>query len=139
MITQKFTVLPQGLVESGDATYQINTETGEASYTANVKVGMLFLAKTFAMGGPFKIDPKALKSDQVKVGMKVKLGAFALEVVSLTPDKKAQANIQILSPDMTETGTAMIDCSGEYVQLIEAKVAGQVYGQNIAIQIDPTI
>ena len=80
---QKFKILPDGLVKSGTASYEVSNDLTKIDYHIEAKVGWLFFTKTLSYLGTYDIDPELLRSETFKPGTTKVVGGIVFNVVSI--------------------------------------------------------
>lgn len=136
MISTVLNVVPHGVVQSGSATINIDEFTGVIDLSESIVVGWLFFTQTIANNRELKIDPDALLSSSIKVGLKLVIGQLTLTVESVLG---TVANVSLVAQDSDKwsgvSGSAALDLSQKYFELTHLQATGVVEGSNIELEL----
>lgn len=136
MLKQKFTVVPQGIIQSGSAEYSIDETTGDGFANYDIIAGIWVLTKEVKGKGAFKADPEQFKSDNVQKAKVISVGGLVLTVLSV--DKgQASVGIALKSGDDALTGLAVLDLTNEFLTIKSGKISGNVMSQDVTLEITP--
>jgi len=136
MLKQSFTVVPQGIIQSGVVDYQIDEATGKGLGSYDIIAGFLFITKEVKGSGAFKADPKQFLSSNVKKGQVIRAGDVVLTVLDVS-NGEASVGIALQNDSDSVSGVAKLDVSKEYLSIKSATVSGNVLGYNITLEVQP--
>lgn len=114
---QNLSVLSNGVVKGGSASYQADLDTGLIHFQAAVDVGFLFITKRIQTdpGASYKVDPSMLLSKNLeKIGDKITVGPAQFSF--LTADTAGNTTVSVSIGD-TVSGEAEIDTSSEFIKI----------------------
>lgn len=133
MITQKLTIQPQGILESGTVQYSAD-QTGLIQWAVGVVAGILFFTQNYDYSGTVKIDPKYFDSALWSVGMKIAIGPFTMTVASIDQGV-ATCQVSVVDPQdqLSEAGTALVDLSQPNISVKSISLNGTIQGYDISI------
>ena len=137
MINQNFTVVPQGLIESGTVSLQIDTATGEVGLQYDIKAGVLMFSKDVAGSQSLVLDPTLLLSQNIKPGLSMTVGGVYLTFSGVVPGVSASAAIKVMSSDVTANGNAQLDLSGQYIKILGLTMSGTADGEPVTVVLEP--
>lgn len=82
------------LVRGGSITYSVDSNDGHITFVVNVEAHYLFLDHNHTVNGNYKIDPKLLSSQNLKVGQTLSIGPVHMKVTSRN-DVRATADVNV--------------------------------------------
>lgn len=127
ILQQNFNVVPHGLIQEGSVSISADTETGAISEQSKVRVGLGFFAKEFASEDHLKIDPKYLRSANIKEGMSLLFGPVTIKVTGVE-SKRALASVLVQNEVVNLRGEAVINLTEEFIYLDHVKADGTARG-----------
>lgn len=138
MITQNLSVKGiSGEVHGGSVALEIDTDGGNISYSGQIKYGPFGMLSYQIPPGNYPVPPADLKSQFfTQAGQTLTFGSVTLTVTSLAP---GQATVSIaLQGNADDTGTAILDTSGEFILLKSAVIKATVDGFNVTVGVQPS-
>lgn len=130
---KKIIVIPHDNITGGNFQYNLDTDTGDVSYTYDIEGSIFFVPISYKGQGSVKVDPKLLVSANLKIGQEIVFGIFSLTVKSVS-NGKATCDIKVVNSDISESGEALLDVSGQFVDLLTISANGTVKGFNEQIE-----
>lgn len=130
MIKQTFSVVPHGLIESGQVDFSADEKTGLIDFEETIVAGIGPFTTTDQHQGEFKIEPTLLLSTSIKPGMKMQVSFVEIYIKD-----KTTATVSINAPDMQLSGEAELDLTGEYLFINGVVLNGSVKGQSITLEL----
>lgn len=136
MIAHKLVAVPQGLIESGSVSIQVDELTGLIDFQATVVAGIGWFAKTESAADEVKIDPSLLLSKNIKVGMKWIIGSVIISIDSIA---KGVGQVSVSVQDSTKSlhGNAQVDLSHDHVSIQHVLIEGMVSGAKVVLELVP--
>jgi hypothetical protein len=132
VIKQTLTAVPQGIIQSGSVNVSADEITGLVDFNASVLAGVWVMSKTVAESDEIKIDPSLLLSVNLKPGLALKIGNTTINV-----GEDGACALAVNSPDMTLTGTAQLDLTGEYLYIEHIVLQGTVQANDVTLEFKP--
>ncbi len=145
MLSQKFNVVPQGIIKSGQVEYTVDETTGAIVAKEDIVAGVAFFTKELAEIENAKMDPSLLLSSALKKGMKLQMGSVSLEVINVS---KVVATLEITINDKVNNirgdGPAHLDLTHKYWSILDLKITGQVivpvWGPiDLVVELEPVV
>jgi hypothetical protein len=128
-----FTILSNGLVQGGSASYSVD-QFGVVTYQASVKVGKWFLSKTYQSQGTYKVDPAILSPENISLGKVITIGALVMTVLSVNT---TQALVSLVIAAQSATGNATLLNNGPVIVLNTIDATVSVLGMKLSIGLRP--
>lgn len=130
----KFKILPEGLIKSGTAGYELSNDLHEIDYHIEAKVGWLFFTKTLSYLGTYEVDPNLLLSETFKLGEKKVIGNITFQVAATTKDSA----LVVFDGPSKLRGSAKLDTS-EKVAVIQTLTATlEAAGRDVKLILEPS-
>lgn len=136
MLKQKFTIVPQGLIQSGSADYSIDEKTGKGSASYDVIAGVWSFTKELKSTGAFKADPEQFKSSSVVKDKVIAVGDLKLTVLDVAKGE-ASVGIALQSDNGDLTGLAKLDLTNQFLTIKSGKISGKVMSYDVTLEIAP--
>lgn len=134
MIRQVLTVIPHGIIESGQVVLQADEKTGLLDLSESLLVGWSIFSKTIQNAQELKIDPQILLSANIREGMKLQVGVVSIEIQSVMGNLAA-AEISYSQGADHLSGLIDIDLSGQYWAVQHVLASGVIEGQSIELEL----
>jgi hypothetical protein len=133
MINQKMTIVSKGMIENGSISFTANAKTGEIAYQANFEANFFLFSKAYPFSGAARIAPKYLLSENIQIGLKVKLGALTIQIAEVVLGKSADVVISIEDNDIQERGHATLDLTDKEIKLTQISLKGKISGSDVEL------
>lgn len=126
-----FTVISNGLVQGGTASYTLDSVTGTIAYQAAIKVGKWFISKTYNFSGTYQVDPAILNPANLSVGKTITMGPLQMRVVSITQNSAMVS----LSVPGSATGTAILSTNQPVLTINALDATVSVMGLSLVLGV----
>jgi hypothetical protein len=141
MLKQRFAPIPQGIIKSGYADYEIDETKvvdGKVEGVANYDLiaGVWVFTKELSGQAAFKIDPKQLLSVNVIKGKILRVSDIHMTVLDVA-NGVASVGVALASSQGDLSGIVTLDVSKEYLSIMTAKISGKVLGYDVTLEITP--
>lgn len=134
LIFKKLNIRPDGnLVNGGSASYTLDPLTGHVTYSALLIAHYLFSNHNFNSNGVYSVDPKMLKSADVKEGQVLQFGKVSITVQKIE-NKMAQCLVVV--PDPKIEGNAIVSLIGDIIELKSISATGSIYGMSFTLEAE---
>jgi len=129
--TQHFNIIPHSPLQGGDAAYTADLISGQLAYLAHIKIKIVFFTTTKTFQGNYQIDPKLMLSSGLsKVAQSQTIAGLTLTVTKVNG---SLATVRVSQSQLN--GIAVLDISGDYLQVVSMNTLAHVSGQVIVVEV----
>jgi hypothetical protein len=129
---QNFVIKPNGKVQGGRASYQVDSVSGEILFSAEITVKVFFIKRTEKQTGKYVVDPRLLKpSALAKLDDQVKLGAVTFKVQDVD---SVTAKVGVIIDGQDIRGYAVVDRQGEIIKVTRLFAEGKVGPLSLTVE-----
>jgi hypothetical protein len=137
ILSQKFIVISQGLIEGGTAQFEIDPITGRGTYGSDIKAGEYGFNFDYPAYGVLNFPPSILLGKTAVPGLGLSFNGLTAQISFIDDKRIATAAVELVSSTMNLSGSALIDCSSEYIVIRSVSMTGNANGYDVTVELHP--